>query len=159
METIDAILDELDRLSITELRSRFAEVLGYRSNSRSRQFLIRKIVWGFQATEHGDISEIARKQAEELADDRALQYRLSKPKPATSMHVRTGILNSNHDARLPVPGTILTRKYRGNEIGVLVMEAGFEWKGRKFNSLSSIAREVTGTRWNGYAFFGLGKAA
>jgi hypothetical protein len=56
-----------------------------------------------------------------------------------------------------VVGTVLKRAYQGGEIIVTVLEQGFEYDGRKFQSLSAIAQHVTGTRWNGYLFFGLKK--
>jgi Protein of unknown function (DUF2924) len=59
------------------------------------------------------------------------------------------------DPRLPAPGTELKRRYRGEEIVVRVEEDGFTYDQRRFSSLSAIAYEVTGTRWNGYLFFGL----
>ena len=63
--------------------------------------------------------------------------------------------NGSKDARLPVPGSEITREYRGKQIVVRVLEDGFEYDGRRFRSLSAIACEVTGTRWNGFLFFGL----
>jgi len=61
------------------------------------------------------------------------------------------------DPRLPKPGSTLSRQYRGHEIRVLVLEDGFEYDGRHYASLSALAREVTGQRWNGLLFFGLTK--
>ena len=59
------------------------------------------------------------------------------------------------DPRNPVAGTKLLRKWDGIEHTVTVLKDGFDWKGRRFKSLSAVAREITGTRWNGYRFFGL----
>ena len=55
----------------------------------------------------------------------------------------------------PVTGTRLMRNYQGIEHTVTVLADGYEWQGRPFQSLSAIARAITGTRWNGWAFFGL----
>ena len=57
--------------------------------------------------------------------------------------------------RLPEPGTVLKRRYQLREIVVKVLEDGFEYQSRRYRSLSAIAREVTGTQWNGMLFFGL----
>jgi hypothetical protein len=70
---------------------------------------------------------------------------------------------SNHkaiiaDNRNPVVGTRLLREWDGVEHTVTVMIDGFDWQGRKFKSLSAVARAITGTQWNGYRFFGLADA-
>jgi hypothetical protein len=59
------------------------------------------------------------------------------------------------DPRIPPPGTVLVRHMPGRSITVKVLERGFEYEGRIYSSLSPIAREVTGTIWNGLLFFGL----
>ena len=53
------------------------------------------------------------------------------------------------------PGTCLLRHWRGEEHEVLVTDSGYEYRGASFSSLSPIARQITGTRWSGPAFFGL----
>ena len=55
----------------------------------------------------------------------------------------------------PMAGTRLIREYQGTEQVVTVLRDGFEWQGRPYRSLSAIARAITGTRWNGWVFFGL----
>jgi hypothetical protein len=62
----------------------------------------------------------------------------------------------SHGTR-PVPGTVLTREYRGEVHQVTVLEEGFEYRGKVFRSLSGIAKEITGTHWSGNLFFGLRK--
>ena len=57
--------------------------------------------------------------------------------------------------RKPMAGTRLIRDYQGTEQVVTVLQDGFEWQGRPYQSLSSVARAITGTRWNGWVFFGL----
>ena len=59
-----------------------------------------------------------------------------------------------HDAR-PIAGTRLIREWQGVEHSVTVSPDGYEWQGRPYRSLSAIARAITGTRWNGWVFFGL----
>ena len=63
------------------------------------------------------------------------------------------------DSRLPLPGTLLTRKWKGRTILVEVLARGFRYENRHYSSLSAIAVSVTGTRWNGLAFFGLTRPA
>jgi hypothetical protein len=59
------------------------------------------------------------------------------------------------------PGTRLVRTWHGRRLSVLVQSKGFEFEGRTYSSLSQLASEITGTRWNGWTFFGVkrGKAA
>ena len=55
----------------------------------------------------------------------------------------------------PIAGTRLIREYQGVEQTVTVLQDGYEYQGRPYKSLSAIARAITGTRWNGWTFFGL----
>jgi hypothetical protein len=63
------------------------------------------------------------------------------------------------DSRLPLPGALLTRKWKGRTLLVEVLAQGFRYENRHYSSLSAIAVAITGTRWNGLAFFGLTRAA
>lgn len=55
----------------------------------------------------------------------------------------------------PIAGTRLVREWQGIEQTVTVLADGYEWQGRPYRSLSAVARAITGTRWNGWVFFGL----
>jgi hypothetical protein len=57
-----------------------------------------------------------------------------------------------------LPGTLLAREFRGRDIVVKVLDKGFEYDGRRFKSLSAIAQEATGSKWNGFLFFGLAES-
>lgn len=57
--------------------------------------------------------------------------------------------------RLPIPGTVITRKYKGKLLEVKVLEKGFEFEGKSYRSLTGIVKEITGAQWNGYNFFDL----
>jgi hypothetical protein len=57
--------------------------------------------------------------------------------------------------RKPIRGTRLIREWQGIEHCVTVRDDDFEYQGRPYKSLSSVARTITGTRWNGWVFFGL----
>jgi hypothetical protein len=63
------------------------------------------------------------------------------------------------DARLPMPGSLIVKEYKDRTLVVKVLDSGFEFEGRRFTSLSAIAGEITGGRWNGFAFFGLDREA
>jgi hypothetical protein len=73
--------------------------------------------------------------------------------------IATGQLKRQPVGGVPVPGTVLIRVYDGVEHRVLVLATGeFEYAGKRYPSLSMVARIITGTRWSGPAFFGLRKA-
>ncbi len=59
------------------------------------------------------------------------------------------------DARLPMPGALLTRQYNERTIQVRVLPNGFDHEGTIYRSLSAVAKAVTGAHWNGYLFFGI----
>jgi hypothetical protein len=58
-----------------------------------------------------------------------------------------------------MPGSLIVKNYKAETLVVKVLDDGFEYDGRRFPSLSAVAGEITGTRWNGFAFFGLVKGA
>ena len=61
----------------------------------------------------------------------------------------------SRDRRLPIPGTIITKEYKGKVLEVKILEAGFEYCGKIYKTLTAIAKDVTGAHWNGYLFFNL----
>ncbi|MCK5180657.1 MAG: DUF2924 domain-containing protein [Candidatus Omnitrophica bacterium] len=63
--------------------------------------------------------------------------------------------HQTRDQRLPIPGTIITKKYKNQLIEVKVLEKGFEYKGKHYKTLTSVSEEVTGSHWSGYEFFNL----
>jgi hypothetical protein len=62
---------------------------------------------------------------------------------------------SERDPRLPPVGSVLKRSFKTTEYEVKVLDAGFEFQGKTYKSLSKIAREIAGTSWNGFGFFDL----
>jgi hypothetical protein len=65
------------------------------------------------------------------------------------------VLKFQADDRLPPPGTVLTRKYKGQLVQVRVRPDGFEYEGEVFTSLSAVAKKITGSHCNGFLFFRL----
>lgn len=71
---------------------------------------------------------------------------------------KTGHNSQNtRDYRLPIPGSTIHKEYKGQKYTILVLKAGFEYQQRRYKSLTAIAKEITGTHWNGYNFFGFKK--
>jgi hypothetical protein len=139
-------------LKTTELRIRYRDVFGEASSSFHREHLFRRIAWRLQAQAEGDLSERARQRASQLANDSDL--RLRAPRSFWREIERNGG-SPNRDRRLPPAGTALERVYQGQILRVTVLTSGFEYRGKQYASLSAIAHRVTGTRWNGFHFFGL----
>ena len=74
-------------------------------------------------------------------------------KPAKSAAAKA--TTAERDPRLPAAGTILRKTVKGAEHEIKVLESGFEYAGQTYRSLSKIAREITGTTWNGFLWAGL----
>ena len=145
---LDAKIERLRKLAPAALRAQYRELFGVESRSGNRQFLFRRVAWRMQALAEGDLSERARKRALEIANDADL--RVQPPKAFLKGAVPVG-----RDARLPAADTVLRREFKGQVIEVKVLDQGFEYEGHMYKSLSAIASKVAGTRWNGFAFFGL----
>ena len=108
----------------------------------SRELLIRAITYKLQERAIGALSKSILRELESLdADPTAGDAR--KPAPPLSLK----------------PGTRLIREWRGVTHTVLIHADGIEWNGRRYRSLTIIAREITGARWSGPRFFGLRKRA
>lgn len=152
-------IENLRRASLAGLRAKYREVFHEEPRSRHREHLFRQIAWRLQALVEGDLSERARGRAQQIAQDADL--RMVAPRDfftvaGESIRTVPGDRNQGkQDRRLPIPGTLLNRNWKGRNILVEVLAKGFRYETRHYSSLSAIALEVTGTRWNGLAFFGL----
>ena len=136
-----------EEMTVPELRELYARVFGEETRSRHKDYLRKRIAWRQQANEHGGLSERALARAHELANDadlRLLGRTVTKP------------FAPKQDRRLPIPGTVLTRVYKGETLVVTVLPSGFEVRGTVYRSLTAIAKAVTGSHWNGQHFFGIG---
>lgn len=153
-------IDELSRMTVSQLRQKYIEVFGEESRSNHKQFLFRRIAWRIQANAEGGLSERARRRAMEIANDADLRIRAPKAKFGTDVALDSKLSVTRKvpcalDPRLPQPGTYLEREYKGRRIIVKVLVNGFEFDGEIHRSLSAIAQAVTGTKWNGFLFFNL----
>jgi len=153
-------IEGLAALGTPALKAKYVEAFGERSRSGNAAFLRKRIAWRLQARVMGGLSERARRRAEELADGADLRVRAPHPSPRRQSpdaprRGRADVSRRPRDSRLPAVGELLVREFRGMTIAVRVLEDGFEYQGRRYASLSTIACEAAGTRWNGYRFFGL----
>lgn len=156
---VAAEMAALEQMTVKQLKQRYAEVVGENARSGNKAWLIKRIAWRMQANIYGDLSERARQRAMELAND--AEIRLKAPPgrtlSATRAAPRQAAVSVSGDPRLPTPGTVLIRKYKGRTYKVTVQPAGFEYSGETFPSLSAVAQRITGSHWNGFLFFGLRK--
>ena len=151
----------LERMTVTELRRRYAEVFGEPARSGNRQWLFRRVAWRLQALAEGDLPERARARARELARDADVRLRppadLSMEPAPAALRTVSGSIAATRDERVPIPGTVLRRVFKGREYRVIVLTHGFEYDGQTYRSLSAVAHAISGSHWNGFHFFGLTK--
>src|SRR5262249_51160511 len=122
------------------------------TNANNRTWLLKKIAWRLQALAEGGLSERARQRAAELANDADVR---ANPPPTMPLPVplETPTPRVQADDRLPPPGTILTRPYKGAVLQVKILADGFEHDGQVYPSLSAVAKAITGSHCNGFLFF------
>jgi hypothetical protein len=151
--------EQLKGMKVHQLSARYAEVFGRPATTNHRQLLIRQIAYRLQEQVYGGLPEELRQYAIAIARTLPARKRLSsKPMDQNATgRARTTKLITTHDSRLPMPRSFLVKEFRGKRIIVRVLETGFEYDSQKFGSLSAVAQAITGTRWNGFLFFGLGK--
>lgn len=146
----------LKRMTLADLRRKYAETFGERITSRHKQFLVRRIIWRPQANQEGDLSERARQRARRLSADSDVRLTAPRTSAQSSAGPTTaGAIDIAMDGRLPMPGAITSRRYKGRMVEVRVLPRGFEYEGEVYQTLSAVARQITGAHWNGCYFFGL----
>jgi hypothetical protein len=157
-------LADLPKMNALLLQAVHRELFGADNPIANCQHLRRKIAWHLQAAKEGGLPESVRQYAIAVAGGTELRSRiaenLSRRRAGVPLDqsVTTTVVQT-HDARLPMPGSLIIKKYKDKTIVVKVLNDGFEYDSRRFASLSAIAGEITGTRWNGFAFFDREKAA
>lgn len=138
-----AQLAALKRMTVVELKTKWASLFGAPAPNNSRSNLELRLGYRIQELTLGGLSRETRRTLDLLADE--IEGRIARKSIIT-------------DSRNPVAGTRLIREWDGMEHTVTVMKDGFDLQGHKFKSLSAVAKAITGTQWNGYRFFGLREA-
>jgi hypothetical protein len=103
----------------------------------SQEFLRRRFAYRLQEIEHGGLQPSIRRQLDAIATGTVASISASRARSSIK------------------PGTRLIRTWQGKACEVSVVEDGFMFEGNRYRSLSAVARAITGTRWNGWLFFGL----
>lgn len=132
---------DLHGKSQDDLKALWREYFNVPPPAYRRGFLIRGLAQRIQELTFGGLSVDCRRRLDALVDDQPKGKGRKK-----GLNVR--------DAAL-LPGTKLMREWQGTAHHVTVLADGFEYQGRRYRSLSAIAREIAGTRWNGWTFFGV----
>lgn len=135
-----AQLTALKGASASVLKARWRELFDTEPPAYNRRFLESRLAYRIQELAFGGLT----RETTERLKAMATQYADQKPTDRKARPVLR-----------PVTGTKLVREWDGVEHCVTVRRDDFEYLGRPYKSLSSIAREIAGTKWNGWIFFGL----
>lgn len=139
---VGAELTRLEGLTNFELRSEWRRLHSMQPpKSLSRDLMLRGITYKIQERAFGGLSKSVRRRLSGAALE-ASQGVTRKAAPA-----------------LVKSGTRLVREWNGQTHTVLVHADGVEWRGKRYRSLSVVAREITGAHWSGPRFFGLDRRA
>jgi Protein of unknown function (DUF2924) len=139
---LEAEIGRLPDLSLLELRHRWKTLFGHSApNSLRRNFLARAVAYQMQIEVYGGLSVATKRRLREIASA-----------------IRNGDANAMLGSNRIKPGTQMIRQWQGITHSVTASVDGFEWNGRTYKSLSAVANAITGTNWNGFAFFGIKRA-
>jgi hypothetical protein len=139
-EPILARLAALKNMTVNELKAEWQALFDAPAPNNSRTFLESRLAYRIQELTYGGPDKQTRRLLDLLADE--VEGTLTRKSQIA-------------DPRNPVVGTKLIREWDGIAHTVTVLKEGFEWGGQRYKSLSAVARAITGSRWNGYRFFGL----
>jgi hypothetical protein len=141
-EALAAEIAGLSKLGIDELRERWKAIYGRTASTEiGRSFLTRAIAYRLQERAHGGLRPSTRRFLAQVAEETASG---NSPKKSRYLKAKSG--------------TILVREWQGNGHRVTMLEEGVSFNGKRYRSLSEVAREITGSRWSGPRFFGLRQA-
>ena len=162
-QNIQKELAALEDMTTRELRERYEEVFGEAARSSNRRWLQRRVAWRIQMLAEGELAartvDRVRTKAATLARDADLRVRppIGPVDEGGPERTVSGPLPAGRDERVPPPGAVLVREFKGREHRVTVRADGFEYRGDTYRSLSAVAHAISGSHWNGFHFFGLGK--
>jgi hypothetical protein len=139
-DTVLRRIAELKAMSIRELKLKWRDLFETEPPAYNRRFIEHRLAYRIQELAYGGL------KPETLKKLRALGEQLDGGDPSN---------RRRHSQDRPIAGTRLIREWQGVEHCVTVRDEGYEYQGRPFQSLSAVARAITGTRWNGWVFFGL----
>ena len=139
-DPIPARLAALKTTSTPDLKQQWRELFETEPPAFNRRYLESRLAYRIQELAYGGLKPETIKRLEMLGEQ-------LDGGNITLRRIRADLK--------PITGTKLIREWQGIEQTVTVLADGYEWQGRPYRSLSSVARAITGTRWNGWIFFGL----
>lgn len=139
-DPIPARLAALKTATTPELKAQWRDLFESEPPPFNRRYLESRLAYRIQELAYGGLKPETVRRLERLGEELDGGDRKKSRVRADTM---------------PIAGTRLIREWQGVEYVVTVTTDGFEWQGRPYKSLSAIARAITGTRWNGWVFFGL----
>jgi len=145
-DTILKKITGLSKLKHEELRELYATLHGKMSPAYNRDFLIKRIAYRIQELAYGGLPQRTQEKLDQALtmhgyDENGMpKGRVGRPK-----------LRKGH----PIVGSRFIREWRGQRYEVETLSDGFAFQGRKYKSLTAVAKAITGTHWNGYTFFGV----
>ncbi len=151
-------LDKLKHMDGTELKVTYMKVFDERPHSHRREWMRNRIAWGYQAKLENGMSQKFIDHGLMNAD--LSELRVAAPKEPirtrrTEPETPSPVL-AKRDPRIPPPGTVLERNFKGQHIAVKILEHGFEWNGHVFPSFSAAVKTATGKSYSPFSFFKLG---
>ena len=141
-----AQLAEIQQLPTPELKNRWRELYETEPPGGSRSYLVRRLSHRVQELAYGPVSDATRGRLAEHLESIGLGNEGTDSAHTAQRRGRNG---------QPVAGTRLVREWHGQWYEVEVLDDGFACSGRKYRSLSAVAKAITGAHWNGPLFFGL----
>ena len=145
-------LAALEHMSVSDLAEKYRELYGEPTRSRNKQYLKKRLAWRIQELAEGGLPACAVAKITELGESLPERWRLRQATQAP-----LDLAAVPRDPRIPPVGTVLRRVFDGVAHEVTVCKEGFAYAGGHFKTLSGIAKLITGTPWNGFAFFHVNK--
>ncbi len=139
-DPIPARLAALKAMPVAQLKEQWRELFGTEPPPYNRPFLESRLAYRIQELAYGGLKPETVRRLEQMGEELDGGDVVKR--------------RAKHDWK-PIVGTRLVREWQGVEHVVTVLADGYEWQGRPYRSLSAIARAITGTRWNGWTFFGM----
>jgi len=139
----------LPGMSLNDLREKWRELFGTPPPGYSKAMMVRRLAYRIQELAQGGLSDSAQEHLRNVLEANGFN---AKGRFATGVYKRW---RRRKRKGMPVIGTRLVREWNGDRYEVTVVHGGYEFNGRRYRSLTAIAKEITGTKRSGPVFFGL----